>query len=171
MNPRLFNTPVKIPELALTVNQPWASLIAAGLKFIENRSWKPGDLDRPHRSAYVHNGVLPVAIHASKNPVDPAGEPLLMQMAQAGWPRAAFPRGVFVGVVSVTGFEPRCATPWHMPDYAYQWWLRDAVALARTVEQRGRERLWAIPVEKREQILCQVQASLDLTQPGRVAIL
>lgn len=45
---------------ALSLKEPWASLIAAGIKRIETRSWRTG-----------YRG--PLFIHASKTPVDRKG--------------------------------------------------------------------------------------------------
>jgi len=47
---------------ALTIRQPWASLIAAGVKTIETRSWSTS-----------YRG--PLAIHAGKHPAAPPSEP------------------------------------------------------------------------------------------------
>lgn len=44
---------------AITLHQPWASLIARGIKHIETRSWEPP------RSLYGQR----IAIHAGKSPV------------------------------------------------------------------------------------------------------
>lgn len=48
---------------ALTVKQPWASAIMAGLKRVENRTWRTD-----------YRG--PLAIHAGSS-IDPAGEEVL----------------------------------------------------------------------------------------------
>lgn len=53
---------------ALTVKQPWASLIALGLKTVENRSWEPG-LD-PGDEFLLHAGAT-IDKHAPEHLRDP----------------------------------------------------------------------------------------------------
>lgn len=48
-----------LPDVALSIQQPWAYLIVHGKKSIENRGWKPWNPGLKFRG--------PVAIHAGKN--------------------------------------------------------------------------------------------------------
>lgn len=49
----------KRPLVALTITQPWASLIAAGVKRIENRTWRPSPTQLPIGGyVAIHAGSL-----------------------------------------------------------------------------------------------------------------
>ncbi len=105
---------------ALSVRQPWASLIASGAKTIELRSW------RTH-----HRG--PLVIVAGRAADD-------AELARFGL--AGAPRGVAVAVVDVVGVRPAsvddagaaCAD---VPAGAFAWCLANATALGH-VAVKGR---------------------------------
>lgn len=127
---------------ALTLRQPWASLIVTGAKDVENRTW-------PYRMPrdFPHH----LAIHAAKADTD--NDPTIPKRA---WDAlsdviggAAPPRGVLLGTVLVVGchnaaeeFVPcsRWADPacWH-------WTLADPQPLAEPVPYKGRQGLWNVP--------------------------
>jgi len=134
---------------ALTIHQPWASAIMAGVKAVENRTWST-----------KYRGWL--VIHAGLS-IDPAGEDSLRA---AGWelPQAVedCPRGVVLGVVELIDVvrypspgakqrtlgaefgdedpyglaeDPLASGPWC-------WILRGARRWARPVPCKGRLGLW-----------------------------
>lgn len=90
---------------ALTLWQPWASLLVAGVKGIETRAWRT-----------AHRG--PLAIHAAIRPANPSAraiaQALLDQPLVATAVRAAglpdrledYPVGVVVGQVCLQGVMP-----------------------------------------------------------------
>ena len=141
---------------AITIYQPWASLIAEGYKTSETRSWRP-----PQVAIGEH-----IAIHAAARYVNPASHiPRLVRDAcwQAWGPGPwNLPRGAVVaiarlaGVVETTGTPQRYGvswSPWEIPDdwpdafgdYSagrYAWHLEDVQKLAEPVPARGRQRLW-----------------------------
>jgi hypothetical protein len=80
----------KAPRMkSLTVRQPWAHLIVAGLKRIENRS-----------RTTAHRG--PLLIHAGKTP-DPPDADTIAEMAAAGITiPVQLDYGAIVGIVTVT---------------------------------------------------------------------
>lgn len=145
---------MKIP--AITIWQPWASLIVHGMKRFETRSW-----------LVDYRG--PIAIHAAKK------NPLSVELE---WPKALFekvvkqigdfrllPRGAVIGLVrlvsvcnagrllsSTPGFveTDEC----YLGDYSlgrYAWALRDPKRFVQPYQQRGQQRLWYWDVPKREQ--------------------
>jgi hypothetical protein len=76
------------PRVAISIKQPWAALVAAGLKFIEVRTWSA-------------RRVGPVLIHAGKTADDrPEGWSLVTTPGLAEM--AAF-RGGFIGLAEVAG--------------------------------------------------------------------
>ncbi len=71
----------------LSIQQPWASAIMAGVKRVENRVWSD-----PYRG--------PLLIHASKK-VDPAGANILKAAGVDVGQFADAPRGAIIGVVKL----------------------------------------------------------------------
>jgi hypothetical protein len=92
----------------LSVRQPWASLIAQGIKTIENRSWAT-----PYRG--------PVMIHASK--AAPTEDILLYTQrilrATGRELPAQLPTGGIVGIVDLTACLTESAEPWFSGPYGW----------------------------------------------------
>jgi hypothetical protein len=150
-----------VPERALSLTQPWASLVALGAKRIETRSWFT-----------AFRG--PVAIHASK--LFPPGcrehcldEPFLS--ALDGARAEALPRGRIVAVARLVecfrfGDDPlagrACAE--HEGDFGdyspgrFGLVLADVVALPEPIPARGMLGLWALNDELRAAVAAQIAA-------------
>lgn len=153
--------------LALTVLQPWASLLVLGIKNIENRKWASPKGLRPGSWLAIHAGRL------DANAMSPA----VQQEIRGRWPGAPehfalLPRCTFVGAVRIEGYgrylrkdpkglcscringttdEPTCdlrpfCSPWAAGPVC---WMTDlAVALPGPKpnwSQRGRLGLWPCP--------------------------
>jgi hypothetical protein len=84
-----------LPEMALSIRQPWAELIMRGVKTIEVRSL------RTHKRARVQ-------IYASKGGVSLASRERIEK--EHGVDIKALPRGVLVGTVEIVGCRPLAAT-------------------------------------------------------------
>lgn len=89
---------------ALTIRQPWAGLIVAGLKTVENRSWPTS-----------YRGVL--VIHAGARPDDEA-------MAEYGHLLDEYPAGAIIGTVQVVDCVRDSDSPWAIPGQ-WHWLLTD----------------------------------------------
>jgi hypothetical protein len=114
-------------SLALTVKQPWASLIASGLKTIENRSWD--------RRAIVGKRI---AIHAGKaTPVE------VKRGGRAGKiSRADNPLGAIVCTAVVERFVTSSKNSWFLGPIG--WVLKD-IRPCTPIPCSGALGLWAIP--------------------------
>jgi len=135
---------------AITIQQPWATLVALGEKRFETRSWKTG-----------HRG--PLAIHAGQT-VDKAAcrqEPIATVLAKIGHTAETLPRGAIIATcelhdcLRVAGNEgdhallgPAAVTvsgsEYHFGDYAagrYAWELRDVQPI-QPIAVKGRLSLW-----------------------------
>jgi len=134
---------------ALTIHQPWAAAIMAGVKRVENRTWFTNTRGR-------------LAIHAGLS-IDPAGEELL---ARAGveLPQAVedLPGGVVLGTVELVdlvrypspGAKQRTLGPEFGDEDPYAlagdplasgpwcWVLRNPRKWARPVPCKGKQGLW-----------------------------
>lgn len=143
-------TDIQFP--ALTLWQPWATLLVAGYKRHETRSWRPAWRERW------------IAVHAAKK--EPPWVRDAMQAEHpAGWAAAAWrclqelgveryaelPRGCVLGMADVTGILPACEADPATDDDAllgdwsagrYAWRVGRVCQFARPVPARGRQRLW-----------------------------
>jgi hypothetical protein len=136
---------------ALTLWQPWATLVAIGAKSIETRSWSTR-----------HRG--PLAIHAAKR-FPPGAQSLAMErefrtvLLEAGYgDPETLPRGAVVAVAQLvdvrTTDEVRGvlqATPRETiyGDFSrgrWAWVLRDVVRLPQPIQAYGGRGLWTWPV-------------------------
>jgi hypothetical protein len=123
---------VKIP--ALTVRQPWASLIIRGGKDIENRDW-------PTR---VRG---PVAIHSSaklyREDMDDACSFLsgfMPRFSRRIFERDNFPTGVILGTVEIVDCVRQSDSPWFMGEYGFL--LRNPKPLADPIPAKGSLGFW-----------------------------
>lgn len=115
---------------ALTVKQPWATLIMMGIKDIENRMWLTG-----------YRG--PVFIHAGQKwdsdpwPKDPA----LEKFGLTHFTPDHFPRGVILGTVELVDLITDSKSLWAMPDHIH-WVLKNPSLLDQPIAWRGQLGLW-----------------------------
>jgi hypothetical protein len=116
---------------ALTVRQPWASLIIAGIKDVENRS-------RPLR----HRGTI--AVHAGLGTDRDA-------MAAHGRLLPAYPAGVIIGLVDVIGCVRDSASPW--AEAGYWHWLLARPRPCEPLPARGALGLWRLTPEACERLM------------------
>lgn len=145
---------------ALTLWQPWASLMAMGLKQHETRSW-----------GTKHVG--PLAIHAAKKSPRTPGPLVVMLAAHWGIKVSAaelvleqMPVGSVVGVVDLVGCQStlRCdpqdldrALGDYGPD-RFAWLTRDPAKLADPIACRGRQGLWRLRPEVADRVIVQLRA-------------
>lgn len=104
---------------ALTIRQPWASLIVTGAKDIENRSWKTS-----------YRG--PLLIHAGMKFEQEGLDSILLDVRRAvdvymSRPRQEIqlPRGAIIGTVDLVDIVRDSASPWAEPDQ-FHWVLANA---------------------------------------------
>lgn len=135
---------------ALTVWQPWAWAIAAGLKQVENRGWKPFSL-RPGDVLGIHAALRPVDVHhlasVRENAVR-AGRGL--EVPSTFMHGALIAVATYVGVVTsreALSVDQRC---WWVGPFG--WVLRDVRPLPKPLEVRGQQGIWAVPGELVHQV-------------------
>lgn len=144
---------------ALTLRQPWATLVAIGAKKIETRSWKT-------------NYRGPLAIHASKRFPKSAREHsyqtaglspwhILNVLTEAGYDPHLLPTGVVVAtcilarVVCIEGgFRLPKEPELSFGDYTqgrWAWFLRDVSRLPEPVPATGHLGLWKWLIEEEQE--------------------
>jgi hypothetical protein len=122
---------------ALTVKQPWASLIVRGGKDIENRDW-----------ATRFRGV--VAIHSSAKLDQREMEDACCMMrafvpkfSTARFKQDKFPTGSILGTVEIVDCVKEYQSPWFFGEYGFV--LRNPVAFPVPIPCRGALSLWDVP--------------------------
>lgn len=101
-----------IPTLALSIRQPWAWAVAAGLKTVENRNWNR------LTAGYGHRG--PFAVHASQGMTRAEYELARDYMADRGVICPApheLVRGAIIGTAIVSGAVKKSTNVWFMGPY------------------------------------------------------
>ncbi|OXR40230.1 hypothetical protein B7C42_07655 [Nocardia cerradoensis] len=119
---------------ALSVRRPWANLIVAGYKTVENRTWSTS-----------YRGDL--LIHAGKN-WDHDGPISALAQGIVGFASPGRCPGGYLGVVRLVDVHPAagCCAPWgHQGPGVFHWVLTDAVELAAPVPGPGRLGLYRPP--------------------------
>lgn len=115
---------------ALTVQPPWSTLIAEGVKPVENRSWPT-----THRAQLL--------IHAGKTLDWDALWGPHVRDALAGRGLKTLPSGAIVALVTLTGCHEAayCCPPWGM-SIGWHWTMANVQALADPVPAIGQLGLW-----------------------------
>jgi hypothetical protein len=106
----------------LTVRQPWASLIVAGTKEVENRSWRTNYRGR----LGIHAGV-----RIDLDGLDACGHLLAGDL----------PMGALIGSVMLLDCIEDSRSKWAVPGM-WHWILADPKKLARPRRMPGRMGLW-----------------------------
>lgn len=127
---------------AITIKQPWASAIAAGLKRIENRSWRPAAASLP----------LQLAVHAGAR-LDRTGVEFCRSR---GLPVEDLPLRAIVAVVTVVQVVDQSSDPWWRGPLG--WVLEDVVAIV-PIPCAGRLSLWTPPPTIQRLLGCRLAAA------------
>lgn len=150
------------PLKAITLTQPWASLVAKGAKRIETRSW---------RTRYRG----PLAIHAAKALPRPVrdlceGEPLRSALASAGMTDVELlPRGAVIALCRVTHCRrtEECAPPepeslfGNYSPGRFAWLLAGVRPLDQPIPARGQLGLWNTGPAVEQAILAQIGGGVE----------
>lgn len=127
------------PAKALSVRRPWANLIVAGHKTVENRTWSTR-----YRGAVV--------IHAGAR-WERDGADVAAALGISGFASSAQCPSGYLGVAQLVDVHRAagCCAPWGQQDQGvYHWVLTDAVALSTPVPGPGRLGLYPVPADVRE---------------------
>lgn len=115
---------------ALSIKQPWASLICSGLKNIENRSWPTKLRGR-------------IYIHASKGWDDSwDSDQALLQIILEAQLEIALPHGAIIGEVEIVDCVTESSSLWFTGPYGFV--LRSPVLYDRPIPAKGRLGFWEV---------------------------
>lgn len=124
---------------AISIRQPWASLIAHGIKDIENRTWKC-----PQK--YIGQRVL---IHASNKPSGWRELPLNFRQRDLskGFSFDNLPKGSIIGSVVISDCVKNHPSVWAEKG-CWNWVLKDAVLFDKPIRDvKGKLGFWNFNVE------------------------
>lgn len=126
---------------AISIKQPWTSLIAHGIKDIENRTWKC-----PQK--YIGQRVL---IHASKKPDDfwdssseisEIVNKFLSEISKSGTDWSRYPFGAIIGSVVIADCVQNHASVWAEKG-VWNWVLKDAILFDKPIRDvKGKLSFW-----------------------------
>lgn len=118
---------------ALTLKQPWGTAIAADVKPVENRTWKP----------YLRVPFL-LALHAGKG-WDREGEAFVRELWPACPPRADHASGKVIAIVQILGVvraDDRPTDPWSFGPWC---WVIGRGLVVDGPHLTGHLGLWRLP--------------------------
>lgn len=132
---------------ALSLWQPWASLVIVGAKQFETRSWKTS-----YRGTLVIHAALTRNAYTAAAMIAAKGLGLILD---------TMPRGVALGTVELVDVCPVEAVmesgevkfgaqEWQLGDYSegrYAWKLANPIAFPEPIACAGHQRLWDVGVE------------------------
>lgn len=121
---------------ALTIYEPWATMIAQGHKPIENRSWvPPKGLLKPGER---------IAIHASLRKPEPEDIEFCAQVTglSVGVIAAHLRPGHILATAQYRGVQRESTSPWYVGPVA---WILGDVREVVPVQIRGQQGLWELP--------------------------
>jgi hypothetical protein len=118
--------PARVPKgtPAITIQQPWASLIVEGHKKIENRSWTTAHrgLLIIHAGMKLDHDALAKHRRRLRNPDD-------------------LPQGCLLGTVELTDCTEGSRSPWAEPGY-FHWRLKNPRRFRSPIRMGGKLGLW-----------------------------
>lgn len=135
--------------LALSIRQPWASLILKAGKDVENRTWSTRHRGRilVHAAKGMtraeHEDAILFAVGAIRRDPRNAGAPNKTTLRELGFEFDALPRGGFIGTVEIVDCVQASASPWFVGTHGFL--LRDPKPLDTFVPFKGQLGFFEVP--------------------------
>jgi hypothetical protein len=117
------------PTIALSIRQPWASLILKAGKDIENRSWSTTFRGRilihaaKGMTRTEHEDAIDFAVHAIRAQPRNAGASKIVTLRELGFAFDDLERGGIIGSVEIVDCVTESDSPWFMGKHGFV--LRD----------------------------------------------
>jgi|GEM_PF-788921 len=161
---------------AISLLQPWASLVAFRLKHLETRSWNTAyrgplaiaaSLGKPShvRTLCEHDPYIKAAVEAMGHTFDTLPRGGIVAVANLQLCKRIMPEGAHAGqrITNARELDPAQLTPqeYAFGDYSpgrFAWVLQDVLRLAEPVPAKGALSLWEVPKD----VIAQVQAAVKL---------
>lgn len=150
---------------ALTVWQPWAWLIGAGHKLVENRTWVPSyKLVKDGDDIAIHSGQHPPTRDDYEGARAIAREyGITLPGSDSNEMGVAYGRGRVVAVVTFTGVArsradlPERQRPWWVGKFGWQLANVRQLNLGSAPKVLGQQGLWPLPLGVEEMVLSQLK--------------
>lgn len=151
---------------ALSIKQPWASLICAGIKDVENRTWKPKKL--PDK----------ILIHTSnkKASFKQMSEDVKTEIYNAqlwGWipPIEELPKSAIIGYIELNGFSNDFSSIW-AHEQSIKWIIRNAFLFKEPIKDiKGKLYLFDVEMDNDMLLNCIVNEKLRPYSMGEMICL
>lgn len=121
---------------ALTIRQPWASLIIRCGKDIENRDWRSNyrGIVAIHSSAKMDRADLEDACDLMRG--------FIPKFSARIFSQEIFPTGVILGTVEMIGCVTQSESPWFVGEYGFQ--FRNRVPFSNPITCKGALGFWTL---------------------------
>jgi hypothetical protein len=138
---------------AITISQPYASLIASGAKWVENRIWETSHRGRiaihaGHGTQYLSKNELKAGGYPTGKVVAVANLVACVSIEEVRIKAASDDRKRLIKSTSVNWSEverhSHCSGPWC--------WILANVRTIEPIDVRGAQRIWNVPAEIAERI-------------------
>ena len=142
---------------AISLTQPWASLVALGEKSVETRGWRPTSVLGDDIAIHASNG-FPLQCRQL------CDQPVFAGALKQSWTQ--LPIGAVIAVVNVMSFYPTedlrglDGVELAFGDYGpkrFGWFLQNVRPLAKPVPCRGALGIWSLPAEVERQVAEQLR--------------
>lgn len=122
---------------ALTIKQPWASLIIRGGKDIENRDWRTHfrGILAIHSSAKIERSEMEDACGMMRG--------FIPHFSEQRFAQDSFPTGVILGTVEIVDCVSSHESPWFVGYFGFV--VRNPVAFKTPIPCRGALNFWEVP--------------------------
>lgn len=121
---------------AITIKQPWASLVVYGLKDIENRNWKTSYRGR----VLIHAGMK--SDNFWDSPVCDKVDNFLREISKNGTDWSNYPHGAIIGSVEIVDCVQNHSSVWAEKG-VWNWVLANPVLFEKPIENvKGKLSFW-----------------------------
>ena len=136
------------PMKTLSVRQPWASLLCAGVKDVENRSWAPSP-EMIGKKILIHAGIAPVA-KSFYDRIPFEWDSAIVNAIRYGWIKNVeeSPLGCIIGYATLVGFADSTDSLWDGRDGQMKWIFSDPYVFDDPIPCKGRLGLFEYPLHE-----------------------
>ena len=131
----------------LSIRQPWASLLCAGVKDVENRTWAPPQ-DAVGRKILIHAGSAKVPENFFDTiPFEWSSE--IQNAVRYGWmPRHDVPTGAIIGYATLVGYSEKTDSLWDGGEGQIKWQFEDPFLFDEPIPAKGKLGLFEFPLDE-----------------------
>lgn len=146
---------------AITIKQPWASLIVSGLKDIENRTWKTNSRGR----VLIHAGAKADNHWSASVPVCDKVDKYLREISKGGTDWSNYPFSSIIGSVEIVDCVQNHPSLW-AENGVWNWVLANPILFPEPIPAKGKLSFWEYdkilePVSDGDHKICMCRICVD----------